>query len=42
VTELRSAWERKRQDPALARYAQLAEPIDAELVEDKERELSGA
>ena len=42
VTELRNAWERKRHDPVLARYAQLAEPIDAELVEDEERELPGA
>jgi ATP-dependent helicase/nuclease subunit B len=42
VTELRNAWERKRHDPVLSRYAQLAEPIDAELVEDEERELPGA
>jgi ATP-dependent helicase/nuclease subunit B len=27
VTELRRAWERKRSDPALAPYAQLAEPL---------------
>jgi hypothetical protein len=28
TVELRKAWERKRHDPALARYAQLAEPVD--------------
>ena len=28
VTELRRAWERKRADPALAPYADLAEPLD--------------
>jgi len=28
VTELRRAWERKRFDPALTPYAQLAEPLD--------------
>jgi ATP-dependent helicase/DNAse subunit B len=28
VTELRRAWDRKRLDPALAPYAQLAEPLD--------------
>jgi hypothetical protein len=28
VTELRRAWERKRADPALAPYAELAEPLD--------------
>jgi hypothetical protein len=28
TVELRRQWERKRHDPALARYAQLAEPLD--------------
>ena len=28
TVELRSQWERKRHDPAMARYAQLAEPLD--------------
>jgi hypothetical protein len=35
--ELRAQWERKRSDPALARYADLAEPLDEEL-EDEETE----
>lgn len=30
TAELRKQWERKRSDPALAAYAQLAEPIEAE------------
>ena len=35
VTELRRAWERKRADPALAPYAELAEPLDdAEAVDE--------
>ena len=28
VTELRRAWERKRSDPALAAYTELAEPLE--------------
>jgi hypothetical protein len=31
TVELRAAWERKRHDPALAPYAQLAEPLDEDL-----------
>jgi hypothetical protein len=34
VVELRRAWDRKRDDPALAPYAELAEPLD-----DAEREV---
>ena len=30
------AWERKRHDPVLAPYAELAEPLDADVVEDEE------
>jgi hypothetical protein len=42
VTELRAAWERKRQDPRLAKYAELAEPLEVDLVEDDEQELPSA
>jgi len=31
ITELRRQWERKRHDPLLARFADLAEPLDAAL-----------
>jgi hypothetical protein len=31
TVELRRQWERKRHDPALARYAQLAEPLELDL-----------
>jgi hypothetical protein len=34
VIELRRAWDRKRFDPALVPYAQLAEPMDDEAVTD--------
>ena len=30
TAELRKQWDRKRHDPALARYADLAEPLDDE------------
>jgi hypothetical protein len=39
TAELRGQWERKRTDPVLARYADLAEPVDEELEDD---ELEGA
>jgi RecB family exonuclease len=34
ITELRRAWERKRFDPALVPYAQLAEPLDEDEPDD--------
>jgi RecB family exonuclease len=34
ITELRGRWERKRADPALADYADLAEPVDDVRTED--------
>lgn len=33
VSELRSRWERKRHDPAFAAYADLAEPLEPQLLE---------
>jgi ATP-dependent helicase/nuclease subunit B len=41
VTELRRAWERKRDDPALAPYAQLAEPLAEAEVRTEVEELIG-
>lgn len=41
VSELRRGWERKRNDPALAPYAQLAEPLEHAEVRTEGEELSG-
>jgi hypothetical protein len=38
VVELRRAWERKRLDPHLAPYADLAEPFDEDELEVEEHE----
>jgi RecB family exonuclease len=38
VADLRRAWERKRADPALARYADLAEPLHAATDDDLDAE----
>jgi ATP-dependent helicase/nuclease subunit B len=38
TTELRRQWERKRHDPAMASYAQLAEPLDDEAAEGTDSE----
>jgi ATP-dependent helicase/nuclease subunit B len=35
VIELRRAWERKRLDPALIPYAEVAEPLDDEAGDDE-------